>query len=124
MDTTGSVDDRTREAVAYLFATATPATLDRYDLEDDPDGGDWREQALCAQSDPDRWFPDRGGSTRTAKLICADCPVRQSCLEYALEACEPWGVWGGKSERERRRMRRDADRQAPAALANPIRAAA
>jgi len=72
--------------------------------EDDP--GDWRSEALCAQADPDAWFPEKGGSTRMAKRICLGCPVKQQCLEYALIHDQRWGVWGGLSERERRCIRR------------------
>lgn len=64
----------------------------------------WMVEALCAQTDPEIFFPDRGGSTRSAKKVCARCPVRDECLEYALEHGERHGIWGGKSERERRKL--------------------
>ena len=70
--------------------------------------GDWQEQALCAQTDPEAFFPEKGGSTREAKRICSGCEVRSECLEYALEHDERFGIWGGLSERERRRLRRRA----------------
>ncbi|ABK52231.1 transcription factor WhiB [Acidothermus cellulolyticus 11B] len=66
----------------------------------------WQEQALCAQTDPEAFFPEKGGSTREAKRICASCPVRIECLEYALAHDERFGIWGGLSERERRRLKR------------------
>jgi WhiB family redox-sensing transcriptional regulator len=69
----------------------------------------WRDQAAC--NDPavaDLFYPDRGGDIRTAKRICQGCPVRQPCLDYALERGERFGVWGGLSERERRRLKRRA----------------
>ena len=66
----------------------------------------WQERALCAQTDPEAFFPEKGGSTREAKRICADCPVADPCLEYALGNDERFGIWGGLSERERRRARR------------------
>ena len=69
---------------------------------------DWQERALCAQTDPEAFFPEKGGSTREAKKICAGCEVRAECLEYALVRDERFGIWGGMSERERRRMRRRA----------------
>jgi WhiB family redox-sensing transcriptional regulator len=72
------------------------------------DKGDWQEQALCAQTDPEAFFPEKGGSTKEAKQVCAGCEVRSECLEYALEHDERWGIWGGLSERERRRLRRRA----------------
>jgi hypothetical protein len=54
------------------------------------------------------FFPEKGGSSREAKRICADCPVRIECLNYALRRDERYGVWGGMSERERRRLKRMA----------------
>ena len=67
---------------------------------------DWQEQALCAQTDPEAFFPEKGGSTRQAKRICRACGVRDECLEFALEHDERFGIWGGLSERERRRLKR------------------
>ena len=69
---------------------------------------EWQERALCAQTDPEAFFPEKGGSTREAKRICAGCEVRVECLEYALENDERFGIWGGMSERERRKQRRRA----------------
>jgi WhiB family redox-sensing transcriptional regulator len=68
----------------------------------------WQERALCAQTDPEAFFPEKGGSTREAKAVCASCEVRAQCLEYALENDERFGIWGGMSERERRRYKRRA----------------
>jgi WhiB family redox-sensing transcriptional regulator len=68
----------------------------------------WQERALCAQTDPEAFFPEKGGSTREAKRICTTCEVRAECLEYALEHDERFGIWGGLSERERRRLKRRA----------------
>lgn len=65
---------------------------------------DWTEHAVCAQVDPELWFPEKGGSTREAKKICAGCPVRTQCLDYALAHGERFGIYGGHSERERREM--------------------
>ena len=70
------------------------------------DETDWHERALCAQTDPESFFPEKGGSTREAKRICSGCEVRAECLEYALANDERFGIWGGLSERERRRLRR------------------
>ena len=70
------------------------------------DQPDWQERALCAQTDPEAFFPEKGGSTREAKRICAGCEVRAECLEYALAFDERFGIWGGLSERERRRLKR------------------
>lgn len=68
----------------------------------------WQERALCAQTDPEAFFPEKGGSTREAKKVCRSCEVRAECLEYALEHDERFGIWGGLSERERRRIKRQA----------------
>jgi WhiB family redox-sensing transcriptional regulator len=69
---------------------------------------DWQIDGLCAQADPDAWYPEKGMSAGPAKQICRSCPVRQECLEYALATDERWGVWGGLSERERRRVKKNA----------------
>lgn len=66
----------------------------------------WQEKALCAQTDPEAFFPEKGGSTREAKRICQGCEVKDECLEYALANDERFGIWGGLSERERRRLKR------------------
>lgn len=68
----------------------------------------WQEEALCAQTDPEAFFPERGASPRQAKKVCAQCPVQAECLDFALEHNETFGVWGGLTEKERRRLRRSA----------------
>jgi WhiB family redox-sensing transcriptional regulator len=71
----------------------------------------WADQALCAETDPEAYFPEKGGSNREAKKVCRRCEVRPECLGYALEHDEKHGIWGGLSERERRgvvRSRRKA----------------
>ena len=67
---------------------------------------DWRDDAVCATTDPDLFFPESRDvrAERQAKKICAGCPVVQDCLEYAIEAGEEFGVWGGTTELERRHM--------------------
>jgi WhiB family transcriptional regulator, redox-sensing transcriptional regulator len=67
---------------------------------------EWQDRALCAQTDPEAFFPEKGGSTREAKKICLGCEVRHECLDYALAHDERFGIWGGLSERERRRLKR------------------
>lgn len=74
----------------------------------EPDQQEWQERALCAQTDPEAFFPEKGGSTREAKRICLGCSVRAECLEYALSHDERFGIWGGLSERERRRLKHNA----------------
>ncbi|CAN5332203.1 N/A [soil metagenome] len=66
----------------------------------------WASQAKCLDAEPDTFFPEKGGSTREAKRICALCEVRNECLEYALANEERFGIWGGLSERERRKLKR------------------
>jgi len=66
----------------------------------------WQERALCAQTDPEAFFPEKGGSTREAKKVCQQCDVRGECLDYALAHDERFGIWGGLSERERRKLKR------------------
>ena len=68
----------------------------------------WQERALCAQTDPEAFFPEKGGSTREAKKVCVGCDVRGECLEYALAHDERFGIWGGLSERERRKLKKQA----------------
>lgn len=69
----------------------------------------WQERALCAQTGPDFFFPVAGGSTREAKQVCRACEERVVCLEYALENDERFGVWGGLSEKERHRLRKQGN---------------
>jgi WhiB family transcriptional regulator, redox-sensing transcriptional regulator len=76
-------------------------------IEPEP-SGDWRHDAECLRYvGLVDFFPTRGESARDAKAICATCPVRQECLEYALRWDQLCGVWGGLSERERRQLRRE-----------------
>jgi WhiB family redox-sensing transcriptional regulator len=79
-----------------------------YKPNGEPDPLAWQADALCAQTDPEAFFPEKGGSTRDAKKICASCEVRAQCLEYALKNDERFGIWGGLSERERRKLRKRA----------------
>jgi WhiB family redox-sensing transcriptional regulator len=67
---------------------------------------DWQQEALCAQTGADFFFPEPGSSVREAKRICGMCPIRDACLEYALDNDERFGVWGGLSEKERLEIRR------------------
>lgn len=68
----------------------------------------WVERALCAQTDPEAFFPDKGGSVRAAKQVCVECPVRLDCLQWALDNDERFGVFGGLTERERRKLKKAA----------------
>ncbi|MDX1658061.1 MAG: WhiB family transcriptional regulator [Nitriliruptorales bacterium] len=84
------------------------AAITELDTQLDLDGEEWMQDAKCLDADPEAFFPEKGGSTREAKRICAACPVREECLEYALGNEERFGIWGGLSERERRRLRKKA----------------
>jgi WhiB family redox-sensing transcriptional regulator len=93
-----------RRDVGAIVSAAGEARLDVASLPQPPA---WTEQALCAQIDLEAFFPEKGGSTRAAKRICAECPVKTPCLRYALDHAERFGIWGGVTERERRRMLKD-----------------
>lgn len=67
----------------------------------------WQDDAACAETDPEAFSPNKGGSTREAKTVCAVCPVVAECLEYALANGERFGVWGGLGPMERRRLLRE-----------------
>ena len=72
---------------------------------------EWRRKANCLGLDPALFFPERGQPTNELKQICAGCVVRAECLDYALEAGEKYGMWGGVSERGRRSIRKVRTRQ-------------
>lgn len=79
----------------------------------------WQSRANCMGVDPDLFFPERGASTKEAKEVCRGCVVKDECLEFALQNSEKFGIWGGMSERERRRVRRS---RAQAARAKEVSA--
>ena len=83
----------------------------------------WQEYSNCLGVDPDLFFPERGASTREAKEVCRACVVREECLEYAIVNGEKFGIWGGLSERERRRIRRERSIAAMAQLTTKPRSA-
>lgn len=95
-----------RPARPHLTVVPDAPTVFEPELEEVPAADQWQDRALCAQTDPEAFFPEKGGSTREAKKICLGCEVRHECLEYALEHDERFGIWGGLSERERRRLKR------------------
>jgi WhiB family transcriptional regulator, redox-sensing transcriptional regulator len=72
----------------------------------------WRQRAACRGVDPDVFYPVTDEEAEEAKSICGICPVRESCLEYALANRERDGVWGGATERERRRLIRQRRKSA------------
>jgi len=67
----------------------------------------WAVDALCGQTDPEAFFPEKGGrgAAKAAKAVCARCPVQPECLADALSRDERWGIWGGMSLLQRRRLR-------------------
>ena len=67
----------------------------------------WQDEALCAQTDPEAFFPDEGIPSGEAKRLCKSCPVRQQCLDYALQNNEAYGIWGGLSANQRANLRRE-----------------
>ena len=71
---------------------------------------DWQQDAACVHHREVDFFPARGESVRDAKAVCACCPVRVQCLDFALRLKVAHGVWGGLSERERRSLRRERHR--------------
>jgi len=91
-----------------LQRPAEQATAEQATAEQAVGEPSWQERSLCAQTDPEAFFPEKGGSTREAKRVCLSCEVRVECLEYALENDERFGIWGGLSERERRRVKKRA----------------
>jgi WhiB family redox-sensing transcriptional regulator len=70
------------------------------------DGVRWWERAKCRGVDPDLFFPRRGDDTTQAVAVCKACPVQVECLEYALDNGERFGIWGGTTGKDRRKMRR------------------
>lgn len=66
----------------------------------------WQAAALCKETYPDAFFPEKGESPLSAKRICGRCPVTDECLDWALGNNERWGIWGGLSDAERRKIQR------------------
>jgi WhiB family transcriptional regulator, redox-sensing transcriptional regulator len=77
----------------------------------------WRQDAACRDLDPNLFFPPSDEEAAPAKAVCATCPVREECLEYALVTRQDDGVWGGLDETERKRLRRRRQAAARAARA-------
>lgn len=71
-----------------------------------PQNNEWMDDALCAQTDPEEFFPERGGTTRIARMICGMCEVSEQCLDYALKQPGIEGIFGGHTDQERNKMRR------------------
>lgn len=101
-----AVSDPTQMEMESTVRTHLSLVPDLVEMSPQEADDQWQERALCAQTDPEAFFPEKGGSTREAKRICLGCEVRDACLEYALANDERFGIWGGLSERERRRLKR------------------
>lgn len=96
-----------------MTTTTTDTRRPTYSAAPDPN---WRDSASCREQDPDLFFPvshTQGWKTQTkqAKAVCGTCPVRETCLEWALDTGQTTGVWGGLSAGERRRLRRPRETQ-------------
>ncbi len=105
----GSAEASMEVVIARPRLTLVPIPEPPVVIEPEPEplpADQWQDRALCAQTDPEAFFPEKGGSTREAKKICLGCEVRHECLDYALAHDERFGIWGGLSERERRRLKR------------------
>lgn len=66
----------------------------------------WQDEALCAQTDPDMFYPETTGDALHARRVCIVCPVRQKCLETGLANAETYGVWGGTTRDDRYAIRK------------------
>ena len=117
-----------RNAAGPGEAPGAGAGLDRVGSGEAPNGREafdrasWRESAACRDAETELFFPVSSvgpavAETSRAKAICADCPVRQACLSYALATNQVYGIWGGYDEDERRVLRRRQRRAALAARA-------
>ena len=78
------------------------------------DPPEWMRSARCLDVDPDAFFPERGGSTKQARALCAECRVATECLQYALDDLDAIdnGIWGDTSPRERREIKRTRRKRA------------
>ena len=85
-------------AVRLLSKTAPALALTAIGL--------WNADARCADTDPEIFFPSADSPATEARAICWNCPVRDDCLAYALDADEEYGIWGGLDPRERQNLRR------------------
>lgn len=94
---------RLAESGAELPWQKAPGERPHIFAEDDKP---WAAEALCGEADGDAWYSEDPHERRMAKAICHVCPVRQECLDYAVRTNERWGIWGGLSQFQRRKLRR------------------
>ena len=117
-------DDETSTASADVIdirrllidGLAADATDDDAIAGRSPQDLDWQDDGLCKESDPEAFFPEKGGSTKQAKAVCRRCPITEKCLQYALENGERYGIWGGQSEHQRRQILKGLNDMAAAGL--------
>src|SRR4026207_1403991 len=95
-----------RRALGFGGRQEVNTAMWRRHMAEGTDDQSWQASPNCLGVDPDLFFPERGASTREAKEVCRGCIVREDCLEFAITNGEKFGIWGGLSERERRRIRR------------------
>lgn len=75
-------------------------------MRSNPRSEEWMVDANCVGTDPEAWFPGKGGrASPTIRKVCGACPVNEDCLSYALEF-NLRGIWGGLTESQRTRLRR------------------
>ncbi len=80
----------------------------------------WRDSALCAQTDPELFFPEKWGSAAPAMQVCAQCPVRAECLQWALAYDVRFGIWGGLTEDQRQEIRQAPGADSPSGAAEGV----
>lgn len=107
MDVHSSIGKEERHMWGVVDDSAEDPMSELWGLFKSDDDVSWQHKALCSQTDPEAFFPEKGGSTRDAKQVCARCEVREQCLQWAIEHDERFGIWGGLSERERAAIRRN-----------------
>ena len=81
----------------------------------------WADHGSCVGRDPDIFFPERGADTGQARAHCRACPVRSECLDYALETRQKFGVWGGLTPAQRRRLGRTREEETELAPVRHLR---
>jgi len=94
--------EKTNKTKPKTVPLPEPIHYEPYELDEELD---WQERARCQQSDPEMFFPEKGGNTNGAKNVCRNCLVIAECGAHAFSAPEEYGVWGGMSERERTRAK-------------------
>ena len=99
-----------RELELAPLQLETPTRRHELDADEINNRFAWQAHANCRGADPDLFFPRRGASNRKAKAMCAACVVREQCLEFAISEGERFGLWGGLSERQRRKIRGERTR--------------